>query len=151
MGLLTKAFEKFPECPIKNNIRYFLAFNPMVPKSIQDLSPIKGYELYRKLKEGDIVVDAGAFTGDYTIYAAKKVGPKGLVIAFEPDENNRKILEKNIKSSKLDNIIIVPKGLSNKIGSAYLKSDGLHSSQYNDSNTKEEFIDVCTLDEELKI
>jgi hypothetical protein len=127
MGLLTTLFEKFPEWPIKNSMRYFLAFNPMVPKAIQDLSPIKGYEMYRKLQEGDIVVDAGAFTGDYTIYAARKVGPNGLVIAFEPDEKNRAILQKNIEHDKLNNVIILPKGLWNENGTLSITSDGLHS------------------------
>ena len=147
-------FEKFPEWPIKNNIRYFLAFNSMVPKSIQDLSPIKGYEMYRKLQEGDIVVDAGAFTGDYTIFAAKKVGPNGLIIAFEPDEKNRKILAHNIEHSKLNNVIIVPKGLWNENGLLNITSDGLHSmvgvpSKDYDANTFTQ-IEVCRLDDELK-
>ena len=147
--ILTKSFEKFPEWPVKNRMRYFLAFSPLVPKSIQDLSPVKGYELYRKLKEGEVVVDAGAFTGDYTVFAAKKVGKEGKVIAFEPDEKNRIILRRNLRFEKLDNVIIVPKGLWNKKATLNFKSqDGLHSNLY--SNEGNSSIDVAPLDYELK-
>lgn len=147
--ILTKSFEKFPEIPIKNDIRYFLAFSPLIPKSIQDLSPVKGYELYGKLKPGDVVVDAGAFTGDYTIFAARKVGKNGKVIAFEPDSKNRGILKKNLKHERLNNVIIVPKGLWNKNTVLKFRNlDGLHSNLASiDGNIS---INVVKLDDELK-
>jgi FkbM family methyltransferase len=37
------------------------------------------------IKEGDWVVDAGAFIGDHTIAYLKAVGPEGKVFAFEPN------------------------------------------------------------------
>lgn len=37
------------------------------------------------IKEGDVVVDAGAFIGDHTIAYTKAVGSSGKVIAFEPN------------------------------------------------------------------
>jgi hypothetical protein len=57
-NILTWAFEKLPERPYKNKVREFLAFSKWVPKFVQDLSPIKGYELHRKLREGDYVIDS---------------------------------------------------------------------------------------------
>jgi len=87
-------FAKIPEVPPKNALRYFLAFNPLVPDFIADFSPVKGYELFRKLKKGDIVVDAGAYPGEYAVYASRKIGPTGRIICFEPTPENRKILEK---------------------------------------------------------
>jgi len=99
--LLSNAFEKMPELAVKNDIRYFLAFNKIVPKFVQDLSPVKGYELYRKLKLGDVVVDAGAYPGDYAVFAARKVGKAGKVICFEPDSKNRRILRKNLEKEGL--------------------------------------------------
>jgi FkbM family methyltransferase len=113
-SILTKGFERFPEWPVKNEIRYFLAFNPLVPKAISDLSPVKGYELYYQLKPGDVVVDAGAFTGDYTVYASRKVGPTGRVLAFEPDPKTCRILERNLKRERFQNVTIIPKGLWNE-------------------------------------
>jgi hypothetical protein len=43
------------------------------------------YERFHKLKEGDVVVDAGANIGLFTVKAGRIVGDKGKVIAIEPD------------------------------------------------------------------
>jgi predicted methyltransferase len=40
--------------------------------------------LQRYLRPGDVVIDAGANIGTYTLLAATCVGPTGQVIAFEP-------------------------------------------------------------------
>ena len=42
-------------------------------------------DVVKLLKPGDIVVDAGAFIGDYTVRMAQAVGKTGTVIAFEPN------------------------------------------------------------------
>ena len=148
-SLLAKLFEKFPEWAIKNDIRYFLAFNRFIPSFISNLSPVKGYELYYQLKEGDIVVDAGAYPGDYAVFASRKVGKAGKVICFEPDSKNREILRKNLAYEKLNNVIIIPKGLWNKNTTLRFKgTDGLHSSLL--SNEGEGEIEVVRLDDELK-
>lgn len=75
------------------------------------MSAINGYTMKYNLKEGDIVVDGGAYLGAFTIYAAKKVGKNGKVIAFEPDTLNYKNLHNNIKLNNLNNVIILNKGL----------------------------------------
>ena len=67
-----------------------------------------------KFREGDIIIDAGAYFGYFTILAAKKVGKTGKVIAFEPDPRNYKILQKNVAAAGLNNVIIVKKALFNK-------------------------------------
>lgn len=147
-SFIASFFELFPEGPLKNRLRVFLSFSPFVPSFVSDLSPLKGYELYYRLRKGDVVIDAGAFTGDYTIFAAKKVGPQGKVIAFEPDENNRRILKKNIQYEGLHNILIVPKGLWNKNTTLNFNfSEGLHSSLSSGSN---QAVEVVKLDDELK-
>jgi FkbM family methyltransferase len=147
-SLLSKAFEKVPEWPIKNDLRYFLAFNPLVPSGVSDLSPVKGYELHYQLKEGDVVVDAGAFTGDYTVFASRRVGPKGKVIAFEPDEKNRRILKRNLQKERTQNVIIVPKGLWNEDTElSFDCSHGLQSSITTGATGPK--VSVATLDNEL--
>lgn len=50
------------------------------------------YELHRKLREGDIVFDIGAHIGYFTELACDKVGPTGMVFAFEPDGRNFNVL-----------------------------------------------------------
>ena len=153
-SLLAKLFERIPEWPIKNNIRYFLAFNKLVPSFISDISPIKGYELNYNLKEGDIVIDAGAFTGDYAVFAAKKVKERGKVIAFEPDSKNRRILIKNLNHEKIKNVTIIPKGLWSKNTTLILnQSQGLHSflsGENKGDKTGSEKVKVVKLDDELR-
>jgi FkbM family methyltransferase len=58
-------------------------------------------------KSGGIVVDVGAHYGRYTLIAAKRIGPKGKVIAIEADPNNFDMLNKNIKLNELskENVI----------------------------------------------
>lgn len=146
---LSVLFEKFPEWSFKNDIRYFLSFSKLIPKSISDMSPVKGYELYYHLKEGDVVVDVGAYPGDYSVFAARRVGRTGKVICFEPDARNRKVLRKNMEKEKLNNFIIVPKGLWNKSTKLKIKvSDGLHTELSKDNGEQE--IEVVRLDDELK-
>ena len=120
-----------------------------MPSFIKDISPVRGYWLCYKLKQGDIVVDAGAYPGDYALFAARKDGKNGRIIAFEPDAKNRKILMRNIKKQGLKNVIIVSKGLWNKNTTLNFKSsDGLHSTLY--SKNAAESIEVVKLDYILK-
>lgn len=146
--ILAMIFERVPEWPIKNNLRYFLAFNEFVPSFISELLPVKGYGLHYKLKGGDIVVDAGAYPGDYTLFAGKKVGRGGKIICFEPGSKNRKVLKKNIAYAKLKNVIIIPKGLWSENTFLKIKEDELSSSVLtNNGQTK---IEVVKLDDELE-
>jgi len=69
------------------------------------------YERFYKLKEGDVVVDAGANIGLFTIKAGRIVGDKGKVIAIEPDPNILGFLKRNIELNSLKNVIVVPKGV----------------------------------------
>jgi len=75
---------------------------------------LKGYIKYFDIQEGDVIIDAGSFPGEFTIYASKKVGERGKIIAFEPDEFNFKVLLMNIKINNLDNVIPLKKGIWSK-------------------------------------
>jgi FkbM family methyltransferase len=57
---------------------------------------IDRYEKYYKVKPNDIVIDAGANVGSLTVVYMQKVGPKGKVFAFEPDNINLERLCENI-------------------------------------------------------
>lgn len=142
------AFIRVPEWAWKNRLRRWLAFSPLVPDFIQDFSPIKGYELFRMLQPGDVVVDAGAFPGDYALYAADKVGPLGRVIAFEPTASNRRILERNIRKSGVQNITVIPKGLWNEATSLTLDAHGPASTVQ--AGEGAETVVVTTLDAALE-
>jgi FkbM family methyltransferase len=66
-----------------------------------------GHNLIERLshKEGDVVLDVGAYTGLYTLIASKRVGQNGKVIAIEADPTNFEILNRNIKLNGLTNVI----------------------------------------------
>lgn len=145
------AFIGIPEWSSKNWLRHWLAKSPLVPSFIQDYSPIKGYEKFRKLGVGDIVIDVGAFPGDYALFAAKKVGQTGHVYALEPDPENRRILERNIRKSKLSNLTVIPKGLWKEQTALYMNSEGLASHIQDGGYQAIEVISLDELTEELSL
>src|SRR5438128_9459358 len=49
------------------------------------------------VQPGDTIVDVGAFIGLYTIALAKRVGPSGKVVAFEPDPDNFTALKAHVE------------------------------------------------------
>jgi len=80
------------------------------------------YERDRRLRSGDLIVDCGANVGVFCLYAARVVGPRGRVIAIEPEPNNLHILERNIRLNNLTWCHIVPVGLWDRRGTADLFS-----------------------------
>ena len=64
-------------------------------------------ELFQKaLRPGYRVADLGAHNGYYSILAAREVGAKGQVFAFEPDPTNYKTLRRNLKLNELDGVVV---------------------------------------------
>lgn len=56
------------------------------------------YEAHYKIQYGDCVLDLGANVGYFTDLASEKVGPPGMVIAFEPHPENFALLLERVKS-----------------------------------------------------
>ena len=66
----------------------------------------KVYELgLPKGIENGVIVDIGAHYGYFSIFAAKNIGTKSKIYAFEPSDDNFVNLIKNIQSTGLKNII----------------------------------------------
>ena len=74
----------------------------------------------QNIKPGNIVIDIGAHIGYYTLIAAKRVGPKGKVYAFEPLPKNFELLKKNVEVNGYKNVVLVNKAVSNKNGKSKL-------------------------------
>jgi FkbM family methyltransferase len=72
---------------------------------------LTGYEKHYPIKEGDVVIDAGAYLGHFTVYAALRVGKTGTVVAFEPDPYVYRMLIRNLKLNNLTNVIAINKGV----------------------------------------
>ncbi len=66
------------------------------------------------IKEGDTVIDAGAWIGGHTMAYAKKVGETGRVYAFEPNIYAYECLKKNVGPLSTGNLYIYPMVLGDK-------------------------------------
>ncbi|MDG7001998.1 MAG: FkbM family methyltransferase [Nitrososphaerota archaeon] len=102
------------------------------------------------LTEGDIVLDAGANIGDFTIMAAKKVGHGGRVISIEPSSRFFSILKKNVLLNHLDNVSLVEAALSDTIGFAFLEGDGVSAKTVTASDMVAQRVRVTTIEEVMK-
>ncbi len=112
-------------------------------------------EMFQKVvKEGDIVVDLGANIGYYTLLAARLVGEKGKVYAFEPEPINYSLLLKNIELNGYDNVVAMQKAVSNVTEKVRLFLDSQDTGAHTiyQPGDKREFIEVesVTLDEFFK-
>jgi FkbM family methyltransferase len=68
------------------------------------------------LKEGEIVLEAGANIGYYAILESIIIGKKGIVYAVEPIKENFELLKKNISHNNLKNVKAFNIGFSDKQG-----------------------------------
>lgn len=72
---------------------------------------LAGYLRIRRPKKGDVVVDAGAWTGHFTVVAARLVGRCGRVIAIEPQKLMCERLEARMRRLNLSNVTVVNSAL----------------------------------------
>lgn len=93
----------------RNGIGFFF---PSIPEE----DPLDQYTYWYTPQSGDVVWDAGAYSGATTCFLASLVGPTGRVYAFEPDDLNFAYLEKNIAHHGITNVIPVRKALSGTTG-----------------------------------
>ena len=107
------------------------------------------------VKEGDVVVDLGANIGYFTLLAAKLVGKKGKVYAFEPEPRNYQYLIRNIQLNGYDNVVALQKAVADKPGKIKLficpydtghhtiqKYDGIQAYRPDFVDEKKEFVEV---------
>jgi len=63
---------------------------------------------FLKVKNTDVVLDAGAFVGDFTVKVARKAKE---VVAVEPLPWAFKLLKENVETNNLKNVTLVNKAL----------------------------------------
>ena len=63
------------------------------------------------IRLGDTIVDVGANRGMFTLVASRLVGNTGKVICFEPNPNCFEILEQEIASNEIKNVVVHRIGL----------------------------------------
>ena len=79
-----------------------------------DYEPQTRQILVDALREGDTFVDIGANEGVFSCLAAAKVGPRGKVVAVEPQQRLRDVLEINLALNGTRNCVLVMKALSDE-------------------------------------
>lgn len=101
-----------------------------------------------KIREDDIVIDAGANVGDFTIKAAHKA-KKGKVIAIEPIPEYVEIIKQNVSINSLNNVEIINAALSNTTGLTKISIDSVSSSIISKKDYSIE-VQTITLNDVLK-
>ena len=61
--------------------------------------------------DGQVIYDVGGDQGIYTIFFAKRVGPRGKVITFEPNPASYKRIMANVELNGFENVDVLPIGL----------------------------------------
>jgi len=65
------------------------------------------HKLMEVLKEGSVFFDLGAHVGFFTLLASHLVGDEGRVVAFEPNPENVKYLNKHIEWNQRKNVTVI--------------------------------------------
>jgi FkbM family methyltransferase len=112
-------------------------------------------DIFRKLvKRGDVFLDIGANLGHYSLIAAGLVGDTGSVYAFEPASDIYELLGKSVSANGFNNIVTVPKAVSNKVGTARLVLDphepGMNWLDSGSDSSNTIVIETVTLDDYFK-
>ena len=84
-------------CDLRELVDRIVYFNGLA-------EPVESWLLLKMLKPGMVVVDAGANIGQYTLLAARAVGPSGSVLAFEPVSFNFTRLTRHVSENGLTNV-----------------------------------------------
>ena len=103
--------------------------------------------LFKKLvSKGMNVIDIGANIGYYTLLAAKLIGEKGKVFAFEPEPRNYALLLRNIELNGYKNVIALQKAVSNKTGKVKLFLDRLEPGAHSLYKVREHATEAIAVD-----
>lgn len=140
---------------------YYFFFRPFIFSDLVML--FSDWESYVKRvfkpRKGETVFDAGAHIGIYTLRAAKDVGEEGIVVGFEPDDENFRILQKNVQINRFKRVKLIKAALGkNDVKKVFhMAIDPLYSSLLPSralNSREKKKVQVITLDrivEKLKV
>lgn len=77
------------------------------------------------LHEGGTFVDVGANEGWFTVVAGRAVGPKGRVLALEPQSRLQEVIRRNCESNQIHNVTLFRTAVGSQTGTCpiYLTPD----------------------------
>ena len=109
--------------------------------------------LKENVAAGQTAIDLGANIGYFTLLLAQLVGEDGQVVAFEPDPQNCRLLEKNVRANGYTNVTVRREAVADYSGRAPLflsdVNPGDHGLTDADGRRDTVDIDVVTLDSAL--
>lgn len=100
------------------------------------------------IRKGDVVIDAGAWAGDFSALAANAFG--AVCYAFEPEPGNFKILKRTSELNTNGKIIPVPFGLGSENGHAKMSLHDVDSGSNIVSEDGDVEVRITTLDDYVK-
>lgn len=113
-----ETYDKASKCFKVNNLTFY--FLGSVSERIltgfnHEINEILIHNIYQysdvQLRSNDIVLDCGANIGVFTVLTARKVGPDGLIYAFEPGTEEVHSIKKNLNVNKINNAKVVRKAV----------------------------------------
>jgi FkbM family methyltransferase len=93
---------RFPD-KIQKHIYLFGVWEPAITRFVTS-----------RLKAGDLFVDIGANVGYYALLAARRVGPRGAVVAIEACPSIARVLRENVALNGFDNIEIIEHAVADR-------------------------------------
>lgn len=111
--------------------------------------------LAKLLRPGMVFLDVGAHTGEYSLLAARAVGPTGRVHAFEPQAVLREAVARNLRLNGLEQVTIHPLAVADVAGEMRFaeRHDPSVSSLTRDGSAnsgREIVVQATTLDEQAE-
>jgi len=119
----------------------------------KEYEPVETNVIKGLVKPGDVVIDAGANIGYYTVLMSKIIGNGGKVYAFEPDKSCFDLLKKNCRLNRCYNVVLINKALYDKekeIKFYIDNEDNASNSIFKGKKTIEVKVQATTLDKEIK-
>lgn len=97
--------------------RHYKAYQPWMALGLYE--PPVAWFIANQLRAGDVFYDIGANAGYYSVIAARKVGPLGRVISFDPVPLNVKVIQEQVTINHMNDICLVePFAVSDQCGQA---------------------------------
>ena len=133
---------------IVDDNKMFLDSQDSLRLSINGIYEEMETNLVKKIvKNGDIVIDVGANIGYYTLILAKLVGDGGKVFAFEPEQDNFRLLNKNIEINSYKNVVCENMAVSSSNGKCVLYLDHQNKGSHSlvDDGASKQTVEIKTI------
>jgi FkbM family methyltransferase len=85
------------DCDLRDHVQRQIYFQGVY-------EPVEAFLFCRLLRPGNVVIDAGANVGQYTLLAASSVGDSGFVHSFEPVPRNYERLRDQVTANRAANV-----------------------------------------------